>query len=187
MNGRVGPLTRAKLQEVFGNMTVSTTPAATPPSTVSAGVSGGSASTFVKDLTLGNRNEDVRRLQQLLATDPEIYPEGIVSGNFGGLTQRAIRRFQEKYGIKPVNGRVGPLTRAKLDEVFNNIPGELPGPAPVPATPKSSEEQALKDQIAQTIKEIERLRAAATSTATTISSMMATSTATSTATTTAAQ
>ena len=178
-NGNVGPLTRAKLEEVFGGSVATPTPttAATPASITE----GGSASIFVKDLALGSRNDDVRRLQQLLMTDSEIYPEAIINGNFGGATQRAIKRFQAKYGITN-NGRVGPLTRAKLHEVFEVMMQTQPAPAPAQtsATSESSEAkiaQTLRDQIAQTIKQIAQLQAAATSTAaTTTPSIMATST-----------
>lgn len=77
---------------------------------------------FNKDLVLGNRNSDVMRLQQLLATDASIYPEGLVTGYFGSLTRKAVLAFQEKYGL-PQAGRVGPLTRAKLLEVFGSAAG----------------------------------------------------------------
>ena len=78
---------------------------------------------FVKNLTVRTRSADVRRLQILLATDKEIYPEGIVSGYYGLLTQKAVGKFQIKHGIvaspkAPGYGNVGPLTRAKLLVVF---------------------------------------------------------------------
>jgi len=76
-----------------------------------------SDSGFSRDLEVGMENADVSRLQTLLATDPAVYPEGLITGYFGSLTRAAVRRFQEKYGISPV-GRVGPLTRARLAEVF---------------------------------------------------------------------
>lgn len=42
---------------------------------------------------------DVSRLQQYLAKDPAIYPEGQISGYFGDASTRAVRRFQEKYEV----------------------------------------------------------------------------------------
>src|SRR3989344_2749227 len=66
------------------------------------------------ELELGMENDEVTKLQELLASEPEIYPEGRVTGYFGELTRAAIRRFQERHGLPPV-GRVGPLTLAKLD------------------------------------------------------------------------
>ena len=83
---------------------------------------------FERDLEYGEKSEDVKRLQKLLALDKEIYPEGIVTGYFGPLTLKAVQRFQCKYGIvcqgDPQStgfGRVGPKTRAKLREVFGKI------------------------------------------------------------------
>ncbi|KKU76418.1 MAG: NLP/P60 protein [Candidatus Giovannonibacteria bacterium GW2011_GWB1_47_6b] len=78
------------------------------------------------ELELGMENDEVTKLQELLASEPEIYPEGRVTGYFGELTRAAIRRFQERHGLPPV-GRVGPLTLQKLTEVYGNV--TLP-PAP---------------------------------------------------------
>ena len=112
---------------------VSQTPAAAiaQPSAIAQAVS----PVFNSDLALGSRGDDVTRLQQLLARDTEIYPEGIVSGYFGNLTVQAVRRFQAKYGISQV-GRVGPQTRAKLAEIFGA--GETPSAIPTPATPAAT-------------------------------------------------
>lgn len=112
--GNVGPKTRAKLQEVFGGVG-----SATP-----APVSSGRAS-FSVNLAFGMRSSDVYRLQQLLATDNEVYPEGTVSGYFGQLTRGAVQKFQIKYGVVTSEsdagyGSVGPKTRAKLQEVFEH-------------------------------------------------------------------
>lgn len=90
-------------------------------------------STFSTDLSRGTTNSDVSRLQQLLAQDPVIYPEGLVTGYFGPATERAVKRFQAKYGIDQV-GRVGPATRAKLGMVFGTV-GAIPA---VPATPATT-------------------------------------------------
>ena len=83
---------------------------------------------FERDLEYGESSEEVRRLQQLLTSDKEIYPEGRITGYFGSLTLKAVQRFQCKYGIvcegSPQTtgfGRVGPKTRAKLQEVFGSI------------------------------------------------------------------
>src|SRR3989344_3619659 len=73
---------------------------------------------FANDLALGMKGDDVLRLQALLASDKEIYPEGTVSGYFGNLTAQAVKRFQTKYKL-PSIGRVGPATRAKLAEIFS--------------------------------------------------------------------
>lgn len=53
-----------------------------------------------------------------------MYPEKLVTGYFGPLTLKAVQRFQTKYGIVSSGspsttgyGRVGPRTRAKLNEL----------------------------------------------------------------------
>jgi len=78
---------------------------------------------FTRNLYLGIVSEDVRRLQKLLATKPDIYPEGRVTGYYGPLTQAAVQRFQLKYAVVSSKtekgfGVVGPKTRDKLKEVF---------------------------------------------------------------------
>ncbi|OGD34053.1 hypothetical protein A2988_01030 [Candidatus Azambacteria bacterium RIFCSPLOWO2_01_FULL_46_25] len=72
---------------------------------------------FTQNLSLGARSEAVRKLQELLSKDKEVYPRGIVSGYFGSLTKAAVVQFQKKYGIVPANGFVGPETRPKLNEL----------------------------------------------------------------------
>jgi len=71
-----------------------------------------------------SNSSEVRCLQQFLkAQGQEIYPEGLVTGNFGNLTKLAVIRFQEKYkneillpvGLIKGTGFVGPLTRAKIN------------------------------------------------------------------------
>ncbi len=62
---------------------------------------------------------EVRCLQSFLKSrGVEIYPEGLVTGVFGSLTRAAVRRFQAQYQI-PTTGYVGPLTRAKINELLN--------------------------------------------------------------------
>lgn len=82
---------------------------------------------FENDLYYGMRNDwRVRCLQQFLKSqDPEIYPEGLITGNFLSLTEAAVIRFQEKYAdeiLKPLSlekgtGYFGPKTRAKASEL----------------------------------------------------------------------
>ncbi len=48
----------------------------------------------------GMRSEEIRALQEILKEDPEIYPEGYVTGYFGSLTEKAIKRLQEKLGLE---------------------------------------------------------------------------------------
>jgi peptidoglycan hydrolase-like protein with peptidoglycan-binding domain len=77
---------------------------------------------FVKiesQLDLGESNADVTSLQEFLASDSSLYPQGLVTGYFGSLTKAAVSRFQARYGFAQV-GRVGPLTRDKINELIGN-------------------------------------------------------------------
>ncbi len=104
--GRVGPATLAKLAEVFGG---SITPPPAPTPATGSKLSG--------ELYAGMSGDDVRLLQEFLAKDSALYPEGKVTGYFGPATKRAVVRFQKKYGLSPV-GRVGPATLAKLNAMM---------------------------------------------------------------------
>lgn len=50
-------------------------------------------------LQRGMRSEEIADIQEILKTDPKIYPEGLVTGYFGPLTQVAVRRLQVRCGI----------------------------------------------------------------------------------------
>lgn len=90
-------------------------------STPKASAQGAGHYTFTKPLQRGSRNADVTALQTYLAQDPIIYPDAIISGYFGALSEKAVGLFQEKYGIMKKGGdgygMVGPKTRAKLNSV----------------------------------------------------------------------
>ena len=65
---------------------------------------------FNTDLYQGLTSNDVRNLQIVLGVTP-------TTGYFGSITKSAVKRFQAQYGI-PQTGYVGPLTRAKLNELY---------------------------------------------------------------------
>lgn len=71
---------------------------------------------LTRSLTLGMSGDEVKALQELLASDSEVYPEGLTTGFFGALTEKAVKRFQKKHGIEQV-GSVGPKTLAKLNSL----------------------------------------------------------------------
>jgi peptidoglycan hydrolase-like protein with peptidoglycan-binding domain len=52
-----------------------------------------------RSLRVGSEGDDVKRLQQFLALDPAIYPERLVTGYYGALTEAAVKRFQCKNKI----------------------------------------------------------------------------------------
>jgi len=75
-----------------------------------------SCSLFEKDLYFGMKSEEVKCLQQFLANlGEEIYPEKLVTGYYGPLTQKAVQRYQALKGII-ATGYFGPLTRAKVNQ-----------------------------------------------------------------------
>lgn len=76
---------------------------------------------LVNTIRQGSSGEQVAILQALLAADPSIYPEGVVSGFFGRLTEQAVKRFQKKHGLEQV-GNVGPKTLRKLQEFLLEHP-----------------------------------------------------------------
>lgn len=71
------------------------------PSTLSGGspAPAGSCPRVSRVLQKGDSGADVTRLQQFLALDPSVYPEGRVTGYYGDLTVAAVQRFQCKNRI----------------------------------------------------------------------------------------
>src|SRR3989344_5169845 len=72
---------------------------------------------LAKQLRRGMSGDDVKRLQEILSTDPEVYPEKLVTGFFGPATERAVKRLQKLMGVEQV-GNVGPKTLSKLNEIL---------------------------------------------------------------------
>jgi len=75
-----------------------------------------------RPLARGSSGEDVRALQEALATDRHVYPEGIVSGFYGPLTEQAVKRFQARFGMEQV-GTVGPQTRTHINYMLEHGAG----------------------------------------------------------------
>ena len=83
---------------------------------------------FTKDLCIGMRSPDVKRLQDALKS-LNIFPKEVIStGYYGRITQVAVREFQSKYqvaGLEELSSvygrRVGLKTRSKLNEIFKNL------------------------------------------------------------------
>ncbi len=84
-------------------------------------------SPLTRQLKKGSRDSDtggeVSRLQRFLARDAAIYPESLISGYFGSLTDQAVKRWQTKYNVVSFGdaaltgyGSVGPKTRSKMTD-----------------------------------------------------------------------
>lgn len=75
---------------------------------------------FTKYLVVGSSGLEVKMLQEVLIAE-KILKEGLNTGKFFNQTLQAVKTFQMKYGI-PTTGNVGPLTRAKLNELCKSTP-----------------------------------------------------------------
>ena len=71
---------------------------------------------FSKILSRGDQNKHVDHLQILLASESSLYPEGLITGYFGKLTEKAVLLFQQKYGI-PATGIADMATLKKLEQL----------------------------------------------------------------------
>jgi peptidoglycan hydrolase-like protein with peptidoglycan-binding domain len=91
------------------------------------------AATYLKvlgnnTLRVGSRGADVLALQNLLASDKDIYPSGLRTSYFGPLTKAAIIQFQLAYGLT-ADGLAGPATKNKVNSVIEAGVGiDISGP-----------------------------------------------------------
>lgn len=109
--------TRFAIHSFASDAPVAAPPASSQPSSSSASV------ISLPPLGKGAIGTAVRTLQEFLARDAEVYPEKLVTGYFGSLTERAVERFQLKHGVVASAsdlgyGYVGPKTRAKIAELY---------------------------------------------------------------------
>lgn len=104
--GTLGPRTRATLVAKLS------------PAPIVAGGSCALSADLALTTSDAETNGEVSRLQTILAKDPAIYPEGLVTGFYGPATDRAVKRFQIAKGIVTAEssayGLVGPATKAAL-------------------------------------------------------------------------
>ena len=79
---------------------------------------------FEKTLARKDEGLDVLALQGALTSENLYPPEGFskndctMSGTFGAGTEKSVVQFQEKYGIAPAEGNVGPMTLNKLNQLY---------------------------------------------------------------------
>jgi peptide/nickel transport system substrate-binding protein len=80
---------------------------------------------FKSNLKQGSQGTEVQELQKCLTRDPEIFPDGEISGYFGPKTKDAVIKFQEKYradvltptGLEQGTGEILGATKKKLNEI----------------------------------------------------------------------
>ncbi len=76
-------------------------------------------------LRVGASGDDVRLLQEYLATISPVFPAiptVTPDGVFGPRTRDAVIAFQEEFGL-PINGRVGAITWAAITDIYDDIAG----------------------------------------------------------------
>ncbi len=126
--GIVGPLTRAKINALIGDV-----PFITTPSTENSAQSVVVIELFSKDLKLGSKHSEVKRLKEFLNSHGFSVSEsgagsaGQESDFFGEKTDDALRRFQKTYqveiliplGLSAPTGIFGPSTRKKINEILS--------------------------------------------------------------------
>lgn len=78
-------------------------------------------------LRVGANGDSVVELQSMLNHVDEVTQHLAVDGDFGALTDKAVRQFQSAHAPMPVDGIVGPLTWAALD----STPSEVQTPTAV--------------------------------------------------------
>lgn len=135
---------RAQLQDLLNRIAALQQQGATPAASSASGTSAGQTACplISRSLKLGSSGDDVARLQQFLARDPVIYPEGQVTGYYGPLTEAAIRRWQVKFNIVSSGdatstgwGVTGPRTAALLALQCSGSSASPTTPPPLPTLP----------------------------------------------------
>ena len=96
----------------------------------------------------GVSGAQVTLLQQTLVRDG-VYPEATITGYYGSATQSAVRHFQQKHGIE-ATGIAGPLTRAKLNELYSGVLT----PTPVAEAQRQERIRQIKTLLAQLIEQL---------------------------------
>ena len=125
-----------------------------------------SISIFTKLLYYGMKDEQVRKLQEFLSQDKDIYPEGLITGYYGSLTQKAVQRFQNKYNIVSSGtpqttgyGLAGPRTREKLNELYSGISNSqflISNQIPISKPQISKDKEILIQQVKEMIEQLQQ-------------------------------
>ena len=62
-----------------------------------------------RGVAIGSRSDEVKAIQEILKEDSSIYPEGYVTGYYGSLTEKAIKKLQKRCGL-PETGELDDST-----------------------------------------------------------------------------
>jgi peptidoglycan hydrolase-like protein with peptidoglycan-binding domain len=130
---------------IFGSLLLAVPLVASATVAASSSPSAIACPSLFRTLAVGSTGSDVENLQAFLAQSPSIYPQGIVTGYFGTLTEAAVERWQTAHGIvasgTPTTtgyGIVGPRTRIAIGlTCVSPDQGQTPPTAPTnsPLTP----------------------------------------------------
>lgn len=122
IDGIVGQFTRNAINNSCGTGTNSSTTYVAPSNSV---ITSTNSVGITATLRMGSSGVQVKMLQQFLNRDPETRvavtgagSSGFETEQFGPATDSAVQKFQIKHGLLPVDGIVGPLTRAKLNALY---------------------------------------------------------------------
>jgi len=109
---------------------------------------------FTKNLKLGVRDQEVKYLQEFLNSDSATIVSASGAGSagnettyFGPATQNAVKKFQTKYGITPVAGYWGIISRTQANSLLST-PVVVEPPVvvdPTPVTPTDCSNGAAFD------------------------------------------
>lgn len=133
----------AKVQQLQAELATQNATTVTNTSTGGGTTYAGACPQIGRSLSQGDSGDDVTRLQQFLASDPSVYPEALVTGYYGALTEAAVQRWQVKYNIvssgTPATtgyGVVGPRTAAAISILcstgsYNGVSGPSGTSGPV--------------------------------------------------------
>ena len=119
----VDSTTIANVQGILNGAPVSNSSASsTPPVVVNGPGDATSCMSLSGTLSFGSEGEDVTRLQQFLASSTSYYPQGLVTGYYGHLTEDAVQRWQAAHNIVTNGtpdttgyGLIGPRTRGEIE------------------------------------------------------------------------
>lgn len=75
---------------------------------------------FKQELRQGMSGDEVRSLQKILATDPSLYPGGLITGFYGPLTATAVSRLQAKLKLES-RGVMDEATQAALNALLADL------------------------------------------------------------------
>jgi len=69
----------------------------------------------VKTLSINTKGEEVATLQEFLVKE-DVYPEAVISGYYGALTEKAVSRLHEKYNLED-SGNFNSGTYKEIEEI----------------------------------------------------------------------